>query len=805
MGDFVSRVMEAARGGWPSTLETLGIRTPKTKAPCPACGGKDRFRFDDNFKHKGDGVYICSQCVAGDGLNLVQSVMKTDALEAAKEVAGIIGYESQEEVSPQIQIDRKAAQEKRDDKEHQELKQQKCITANKAKSIIENTTMGESLYLKNKGLPAKGLISNDAIQGLKAPLLVVPFHRDNALATLQVINGDGEKRFLAGKGTQTDAYHIIDGDHSTVFIGEGYATTLTACKLMPSKGYVAGSSARIPSAIETARKQNPKAQLIILVDNNQAGMKALKKSQELDMDCIGILPPDKDTKNIKDWNDYFQKHGKKDTINKINSAIQEQVVFIVSNGSQSKNLDILPLCKKLQDTPTEQLLSKQGTSDLAAKLLNEKHSLIINGTGAVVVREAKSAKGEEETIFITSSAFKQWGANLRLPYLTQQDGSPARKYLSAVGAWEKSLDRRTYDGVVFYPDTLKENNYFNLWRGFSTKPNHVDGYPLCQKFLAHVLDNVCDGHQDYYKYIISWIADIFQNPTKKPGVAVILRSEGKGTGKSKVGEVISKLIGTHATKVSQSKHLLGNFNAHLASSLLVCVEESFWAGNHADAGVLKDFITGETMLREQKGVDVVELDSFHRLMMITNNHWAVPASHDERRYFVLNVADHQKQNIEYFKALTDDLENGGYEQLMSYLLDYDYSDIHIGSAPRTEGLEKQIEESLEPHQQFWKDCLYDGFIGLELLNEAVETDIAKNYVYDRYVEYLKSRGYRSMSLNKVHFGKSLNKMCASASAIKTTNGSHLPNSRVNGYRLPPLEECKAEFEKALSIPIEWDS
>ncbi|MDI5829610.1 hypothetical protein MJN51_36035, partial [Salmonella enterica subsp. enterica serovar Kentucky] len=47
-----------------SEIEVNVPDSPRRHAPCPACGGKDRFRFDDN----GRGSFICNQCGAGDGL-----------------------------------------------------------------------------------------------------------------------------------------------------------------------------------------------------------------------------------------------------------------------------------------------------------------------------------------------------------------------------------------------------------------------------------------------------------------------------------------------------------------------------------------------------------------------------------------------------------------------------------------------------------------------------------------------------------------------------------------------------------------
>ncbi|MDM3631927.1 hypothetical protein O9372_18885, partial [Proteus mirabilis] len=61
-----------ANGQWQALLSHLGAEGPlNTHTACPACGGKDRFRFDN----KDDiGTFICNQCGSGDGLDLVQKI-----------------------------------------------------------------------------------------------------------------------------------------------------------------------------------------------------------------------------------------------------------------------------------------------------------------------------------------------------------------------------------------------------------------------------------------------------------------------------------------------------------------------------------------------------------------------------------------------------------------------------------------------------------------------------------------------------------------------------------------------------------
>jgi putative DNA primase/helicase len=61
--------------------------------PCPLCGGKDRWRWDNK---EGRGTWICSQCGAGDGIALVMKKNGWDFHEAAKQIEAIIGSTRQD-------------------------------------------------------------------------------------------------------------------------------------------------------------------------------------------------------------------------------------------------------------------------------------------------------------------------------------------------------------------------------------------------------------------------------------------------------------------------------------------------------------------------------------------------------------------------------------------------------------------------------------------------------------------------------------------------------------------------------------
>jgi putative DNA primase/helicase len=82
---------DRARGRWSGILPVLGIGESfltGRHGPCPLCGGKDRWRWDNL---EGRGTWICSKCGAGDGIALVMQKHGWDFRQAAKQIESILG------------------------------------------------------------------------------------------------------------------------------------------------------------------------------------------------------------------------------------------------------------------------------------------------------------------------------------------------------------------------------------------------------------------------------------------------------------------------------------------------------------------------------------------------------------------------------------------------------------------------------------------------------------------------------------------------------------------------------------------
>lgn len=98
-------VISESNGKWVGIFSKMGIEVGTGKhCPCPACGGKDRFRFIDK---DGRGEYICNACGAGTGFQLIQRVLGISFKEACETVNDIMGtvepmkYQKETTITPE--------------------------------------------------------------------------------------------------------------------------------------------------------------------------------------------------------------------------------------------------------------------------------------------------------------------------------------------------------------------------------------------------------------------------------------------------------------------------------------------------------------------------------------------------------------------------------------------------------------------------------------------------------------------------------------------------------------------------------
>lgn len=290
--------------------------------------------------------------------------------------------------------------------------------------------------------------------------------------------------------------------------------------------------------------------------------------------------------------------------------------------------------------------------------------------------------------------------------------SPEGKRVPLGDWWLRHPQRRQYDGVVFDPTPgARHPELYNLWRGWAVEPRKGD-WSKMQRLIRDVL---CRGDQASYDYVVRWMAHMVQHPSRPAEVALVFKGR-KGTGKGTLCRSLAELAGRHGYHVTSPDHFTGRFNEHLADTILLFVDEGFWAGDKKAEGQLKGLITEKTLTFEGKGKPIVQGPNQLHVVMASNEDWVVPATADERRFAVFEADDEAAQAFPHFAAL---IEDGGTERrrilsaMLHDLLAMDLGDWHPRrDIPQTQALLDQKLEGFRksPLDAWWYDCLEAGEI-----------------------------------------------------------------------------------------------
>lgn len=431
--------------------------------------------------------------------------------------------------------------------------------------------------------------------------------------------------------------------------------------------------------------------------------------------------------------------------------------------------------------------------------LNEKHAVIGDiGGKCRIISEVYDTVMERHRISKQSfEDFRNRYNNRRVQIgVDQQSGNPIFKPLGTW--WTLHPARRQYDTIVFAPNKEVMNAY-NLWRGFACDALPGDRHV---SYLEHIRDNVCSGNLEHYNYVIGWMARAVQKPDCPGEVAVVLRGK-RGTGKSKFAKVFGRLFGRHFLQVSDSKHLVGSFNAHLRDTVLLFGDEAFFAGDKKHEGVLKTLITEESLIIEGKGIDAEAAPNFTHTILASNEDWVVPAGLDERRFLMMEVGDGQKQNHDYFKRIDADLDNGGLENLLYLLMHYDLSTFEVRKVPQTKALQDQKLLSMGPEVHWMYEKIWDGRL-LER-DDTWRVRVLKDRVYTDYILEMDRRRVQ-YRLSRTNFSRFLQRCCPEGQLVAKQEMSDVPTVNEAGYEVMERKRAYVYYFPSLDVMrLHWDN
>ncbi len=317
----------AAQGQWQWILNSMGIHLPTENrhAPCPGCGGKDRFRWELN--DDGGIFWICSQgdgdTIHGDGFDLVQHCLNVSARDSLDLVTRALGMDNGTNVVLHPRHPKAA----------------KRVTVNPARvSAACHHVWNEAKpadghpYLELKKLDPLGLRRssrwfrkdpNPAIakpRPLNGDWLLIQRLEMHGLGlqvvNLQAISSDGRIKLpfpysttkgqfgFAGLGMPCDK-HPRRGKKNLVCITEGFATGASLVMAgICEPAVIAFTASNLPSVGVLVRRAYPDARIVFAADHDEAG---LKFAHQAAAESGGrVIAPDVEG---EDWSDVYLRGG----------------------------------------------------------------------------------------------------------------------------------------------------------------------------------------------------------------------------------------------------------------------------------------------------------------------------------------------------------------------------------------------------------------------------------------------------------------------------------------------------------------
>ena len=286
---------------------------------------------------------------------------------------------------------------------------------------------------------------------------------------------------------------------------------------------------------------------------------------------------------------------------------------------------------------------------------------------------------------------------------------------------------------------------------------------------------------------------------------MIILLGGQGTGKGTLSRILQKIWSATYLQVNNVDTVTGNFNAALERSFMVFMDEALFVGDRRAADALKSLVTEPLIHVNEKYQPGRQTQSYHRFIAATNADHFKNTESDDRRDFTLRVSEIHKGDHDYWKALYDEIDNGGVAAMVHDLYAMDLSEFNVRAKPATKELLEQKLLSLPPIERWWYDCLDSGgfekeisfLFSLENRNSEWPEFLSTDAAIDGIMNTAGGKIHKKPSANDVV--KTLMRICPSI--IKRQR--KVDGNRRRGLVIPSLQQARAEFEQYIGGPVDW--
>jgi hypothetical protein len=296
--------------------------------------------------------------------------------------------------------------------------------------------------------------------------------------------------------------------------------------------------------------------------------------------------------------------------------------------------------------------------------------------------------------------------------------------------WLLDEERRCFNRVDYMPPPLRcPEGVYNLWTGFAVEAltcTDDDRREMQEWIIPFLRDVICSANAAVYRYLIMFLAQLFQQPGLKINIALVLLGI-EGAGKNTLTTLQQLMIGKTQclqTAVLKDK-VLGRFACSSENRVLGVLDEICPQEMRLYQRALMDLITSPTTLCEKKGVSgTYDTTNLLRLIFSTNDmsrFRKVPER--DRKYQFIECSPCKVGLVhEYFTPLRARINSPGVRRAFyEYLLTIDFSEFNFETERVQTELytDSKLQSSARELQWLRHWVLSDGAVD-NVVHEAVD-------------------------------------------------------------------------------------
>ena len=314
----------------------------------------------------------------------------------------------------------------------------------------------------------------------------------------------------------------------------------------------------------------------------------------------------------------------------------------------------------------------------------------------------------------------------------------------------------------------------------------------------------CVGDETLYNYFLQWQAWKCLHPYDKTGVCIIMTSEqGCGKGMWVHRFLGQRLFGSTYAQITNLDHITGRFNSILLGKCIINLDESTVTdrqGASEITALLKNLITEDSLVIEQKCKDQFYAPSFFDMIMTTNSTCPVRVEPGDRRFFVLHVSSQYKNNHDYFQTLLD-IINAADTPVLYYrhLLQIADSNFNPRAMPVTTAKQEMQSKARSKVAAFLQHiCMQPSMLDLTVGSSDIV--VSKKAIHQAYISYMRTyqTGYPKVLTDQGCFAKELRQELGAAFVARSTTSRQ--GETVDVYKLRGLQHV----EERLRSQGLWD-